>query len=126
MIESEFRPITSAEREVFRKLLSLNFPSRDELLTQLESLLARTIDDDGSLSLKVTAGVVAPQNCRIPIEARCPDTNTQDDSEPHVKILLHVVEGKMFELEIYKDDGSPVIDRPNPEKFQLFLPLIRF
>jgi hypothetical protein len=124
MIETEFRPITDSERSIFLKLLELDFPGRDELKAQLEGLLAKTIDEDGSLMLKVQSDSRAPQKCRVPVEARCPDSDTRSEGDPHVQLLLHVVEGKLFELEIYKEDSSPILELLNPDKFWLFSPLI--
>jgi hypothetical protein len=124
MIETEFRPITDAERTVFLKLLELDFPGRDELKAQLEGLLAKTIDEDGSLMLKVQSDSRARLKYRVPVEARCPDADTRSETDPHVQLLLHVVEGKLFELEIYKEDSSPILVRPHPKKFWLFSPLI--
>jgi hypothetical protein len=34
--------------------------------------------------------------------------------------LLHVVGGVVKELEIFKDDSSPVASMPNPEAFDVF------
>lgn len=124
MIETEFRPITDSERSIFLKLLELDFPGRDELKAQLEGLLAKTIDEDGSLMLKVHSDSRTSQKCRVPVEARCPDADTPNEGGPHIQLLLHVVEGKLFELEIYKADSSPILQRPHPSKFWLFSPLI--
>jgi hypothetical protein len=43
----------------FLKLLELGFPGWDELNAQLEGLLAKTIDEDGSLMLKVQSDSTA-------------------------------------------------------------------
>ena len=31
-----------------------------------------------------------------------------DDFSPHVHLLPHVTDGRLHELEIYKDDGTPI------------------
>jgi len=43
---------------------------------------------------------------RIPAEAEFRDTDGV-----LIHILLHVIDGKVNELEIYKEDGSPIILR---------------
>jgi tetratricopeptide (TPR) repeat protein len=86
----------------------------------LEGLLAKTIDEEGSLLLKVQSDSRTPQRCQVPVEARCPDTDTRSEPDPHLNLLLHVVEGKLFELEIYKDDSSPILgDAAVNEAFRL-------
>jgi hypothetical protein len=125
IIERDFRPITNAERNIFHRLFELEFPGRDELKAQLKELLAKTIHKDGSILLKVQSNSVFPSECRVPIEARCPDADTKSQVDAHIQILLHVVEGKLFELEIYKEDGSPMIRPPDPTQFKLFSPLLK-
>ena len=53
---------------------------------------------------------------RIPVEASGKD---QDGVQIHV--LLHVLDGAAKELEIYKDDGSPILRMPNPREMQLLV-----
>lgn len=39
---------------------------------------------------------------------------------PHVNVLLHVLEGLLAELEIYKDDGSPIKKSPLAESLTFY------
>ena len=71
-------------------------------------LLVRTIDEDGSLELKPQTGPVA-QVAKPVSNGRYFDWETDDQFSPAVNLLLHVVNGRMAELEVYKDDGSEIV-----------------
>jgi hypothetical protein len=104
--------------------LAKSFPGRDELLQQLASLTVREIDEEGSLELKVDSSIVAAVQERIATEARYLDSICDNDNLPFVHLdnlpfvhlLLHVVNGRMVELERYKDDGSPILRPPQPDE----------
>lgn len=83
-------------------LLSADFPGRNGLAAQVRTALVRRIDDRGSLRFQVEgapAGVVG----RIPVAGRYLEGD--DSSWPCVNLLLHVVGGRLHELEVFKDDG---------------------
>jgi hypothetical protein len=115
--ESSLRPLTRDERELLTKLLSPKFPGRDALLLQIEGIRVRQIDAEGSLQLVPERDApLAPVEHRVPVEAELPG-----ESGLTVRILLHVVDGLLHELEIYRDDLGP-IERPLlPEKLRLTL-----
>jgi hypothetical protein len=72
-----YRPLKPNERELLNKLLEPGFPGRDELLDQLDSLSAKEIDGDGSLTLQCGPVRPAPVRCRVPTEGenlRCSRT----------------------------------------------------
>ena len=70
MIEQDYRLPTSLEKQIFARFLEINFHGRDSLMQQLEGVLVRQIDKEGSLSLKVTteARIVLPDG--VAVEAR--------------------------------------------------------
>jgi hypothetical protein len=115
--EEKPRPLTDAELSILNKLLSKDFPSRNELKAQIsESSALPTNDPDnyGSVLLSTKSTVKAQVNERIPVEATVNDT----DGVP-VNILLHVVDGIVNELEILKVDGSPLKRPISPEDLVL-------
>lgn len=120
MKETEYRALSKLERKVIEKLLELNFAGRDELKRQIPDLLAKRIDDNGSLRLTVQSCIRSKIKGGPVAEARYPDTNTDATNRAQVNLLLHVKEGKLWMLEIYKDDSTPVLKQPNPNKFRLF------
>jgi hypothetical protein len=114
-VEADARPLTPAERNVLLALLSEEFPGRDALLDQVTSLTVRSIDREGSLELKAS-GPKADVKARIPVEAVMED---QDGFLIH--ILLHVCEGLLNELEIYKDNLGVPQREVNPDSFKLIV-----
>lgn len=100
-----YRPLSDWERRIIlRLLLASDFAGRDSLLSQVENVLAQSIDKDGSVSLKCSQAEKAHVRTRVPVEGEAPDT---DGTVIHY--LLHVVDGEINELEIYKDDSSRVL-----------------
>jgi hypothetical protein len=57
---------------------------------------------------------------RIPVEA-----DAVDEDGIHVHFLLHVVKGFAKELEVYKDDGSPIRRMPSPGDLEMCQILFR-
>ena len=105
-----WRALKDAEAAVLGFLLSREFPGRDELVVQSQSARVSEIDREGSLQFRVTAPL-APVETRVPTEAHYLD-GTDDEYGPAVHILLHVVDGKLSEVEIFKNDDSEIITGP--------------
>ena len=105
--ECEWRPLRPAERVVLDRLLSKPFAGDAEIIVQLATAQVRVIDADGSLRFQVD-GPFAPVRSCVPANARYLD-GPGDDYSPHVHLLLHVVDRRLHELEIYKDDGTPIL-----------------
>lgn len=112
-----FRPLSDTERRILNRLLQPDFPGRQELILQLESAEAEVVDKDGSLSLRADRGPDAKVMARVPTEGECPDVDGVN-----IHILLHVVDGRMNELEVYKEDGSSPVQLPDPDALSLFTP----
>lgn len=112
---TSYRALSDWERRVIlRLLMERPFAGREELLTQLDEAVARSIDDDGSVSLKCSGTVKAAVITRIPVEGEAPDRDGM-----MIHYLLHVVDGKMSELEVYKDDSSSVLRHIEPEDLRV-------
>lgn len=77
--------------------------------------MVRRIDDEGSLRFQVE-GAPAAVAGRVPVEGRYRDG--EDPFEPGVNLLLHVVEGRLHELEVFKDDGAHI--RVGPFEVSLY------
>ena len=111
-----FRPPTDSEKAIFDRLLSAAFPGKERLQEQLAEATVSVIDVNGSMALRVTGDRVAEVTKRIPVEAEYPDT----DGVP-VHVLLHVVKGKLDELEIYREDSLPLKKNIDPQQLQLLV-----
>jgi hypothetical protein len=103
------RPPSRVESALLEKLLSNQFEGRDDLVTQLPGLHVRNLDINGSLKLLPQAGVAASVSRRIPVEGEVVDTDGVN-----VHILLHVLEGYLDELEIFREDSQPLRASINP------------
>jgi hypothetical protein len=115
--EMAFRALSTAERNILAKLLSEDFPGRSALMEQLPQARARKIDADGSLALEPDMDAIpAAVTRRIPVEGELEDV---DGATIHV--LLHVLNGFMNELEVYREDSSPVQGGISPDDLRLMV-----
>jgi hypothetical protein len=119
MLEA-FRPITASERAILEKLLELEVEGRSELLQQIPGLQAKNIDAEGSLRFRVAGGPLAPIKRDVIAEAQYTDTPESGSLGVQVNLLLHVSNGRLFILEVYKDDGTPIARAPDPSELRLF------
>ena len=115
-MESQWRPLEEHERAILERLLECEFPGQDELRQQAESVRAKLIDEYNdeynSLALSVHSPILASTEFRVPVEAEYLDA----DGVP-ICILLHVVDGRLHELEIFKADGGTIKNPPRPDLF---------
>jgi hypothetical protein len=98
-----FRRPSDAERKLLDTLLIASFPGKDALVQQLVSAEVRSIDEGGSFRIRTSNGPLAEVVRRIPVEAELEDLDGVT-----IHVLLHVVDGRLDELEIYRDDSRPV------------------
>lgn len=112
------RQLTAYERSIIERLLEKEFFGRDEVREQVNDSLVERIDENGSLKFFVRTETRAPVKWRIPTEGE-----VEDEDGVMVHVLLHVVEGKVNELELYKDiASSKVLKPPDPANLELFSP----
>ncbi len=116
-IEQQFRNPTAMETELMQRLLAAEFVGKEEIAKQLENARVRVIDEEGSLEFQPSSVAdTARVNKRIPVEAE-----GVDEDGIHVHFLLHVVKGFVKELEVYKDDGSPIKRIPSPGDLEVIV-----
>lgn len=82
------------------KLLSIDIEDIQTLRHQLFSCLTKEIDQDGSFRVK-SSGEKWIGSKRVPIEGNCSD---KDGTE--IDILLHIVNGFLYEVEILRVDAK--------------------
>lgn len=100
------RGFTDEEKVWLSKLLSVEFAGRSELLEQVQNARVsgvcdcgcRTVDIDVRGSCRICGSSV-----RVPVEM----TATMSDGMP-VVFLLHVLNGRLSELEVFRADSSPI------------------
>ena len=115
-MEFQFRAPTPTERQLLRRLLEADFAGRDALVPMLDQVEVRTLDELGSVELRTHLAGKAPVVKRIPVEAEA-----EDEDGYVIHAMLHVVDGRPTELEIFKDDGSRVRRMPDPSAFELMV-----
>ena len=110
------RALHSSEAQLLRRLVAVDFPGPSEVAQQLREALAEPIDANGSLRFIVQSNTSCPVARRIPVEAE-----VLDSDGIRIHALLHVVDGTVFELEIYKDDSSAVNTAPFPDAWEVIV-----
>ena len=111
------RPLKAKEEELLNFLLSKPFPGRDALRAQLKSVRVMTDCKDCptiELAVDQTTGPVATVKARVPIEAE-----GFDSDGVRIHLLLHVVDGLLSELEIFREDVNPILNLPSPDSLNL-------
>ncbi len=78
--------------------------------------LVRQIDDNGSLEFARSEQTPAEVVRRIPVEAELDDSDGVT-----IHLLLHVVDGLVKELEVYRDDSGPVQRTLTPQDLRLMV-----
>ena len=102
------RPLTATERDLLQRLLSVDFQGAEGLVRQLATTLVEPIDRNGSLRLRPVSPFPVRLPRRIPVEATYPDA---DGIQVHV--LVHVINGVLHELEVYREDSGAVVVAPS-------------
>jgi hypothetical protein len=107
------RDMTYDERRILDRIFAQLPAAKEELEEQARASKVISLDEDGSLQFGVAPSIPPSAKLadRVPVTAIFDD----DDGIP-VYLLLHIQEGKLFELEIYKADGSKIISAPVAEK----------
>ena len=78
-MDSEFRQLNDRERGLIEKLLETEFPGRDELRVQLNSVTGKQIENDGTLHLRSASGPPAPTKYAVAMEGVCTDADGGND-----------------------------------------------
>ena len=118
-IPPQLRDLSANERELIDALLSQNFRGQQELKAQAAQASLRAQDHGGALVFAFTfADRVVSVDCpvRIPVEAEGSDA----DGMP-IHFLLHVIDGIAKEVEVFREDGNPILQVPLAKslKFQV-------
>ena len=111
------RELTNSEVSLLSRLLESDFPGRDEIAKQVHSARVEPIDANGSLNFFVCNPTRVETKFRIPVEGEFEDVDGVT-----IHVLLHVVNGIVDELEVYKEDGSNVQCIPEATQLRIFTP----
>jgi hypothetical protein len=114
MTDEPFRALTTGELRIVQRLLQEAFEGRDDLISQLRDAHVRRIDDNGSLAFRVGGPSAVQISARVPVEGEAPDV----DGVP-IHVLLHVVDGRLAELELYRNDLGTILEFPKAENLSV-------
>jgi len=109
-METNCRPLDVNEIALLKKLLDHDFPGRDALRIQLSSVTGRQTDEHGCLQLRTDEAEEVDTEIGSPTEGRC-----EDIDGGMIVVMLHVKNGKLRMLEIFKEDGSEILRAPTAE-----------
>ena len=116
MSETLYRPLSFAEKAILDRLLAHDFCGRDELAQQIVHSSVRQLDDNGSLEFCIESSIKADA-----VRARVPTEGEAVDSDGVIiHFLLHVVNNRVAELEIFKEDNSMIKAMPSADAIQVF------
>jgi hypothetical protein len=117
-----WRPLNDWEQRLLARLLAVPFPGREALLAQLKQAVASSIDEDGtpldengSLYLRTSSPMKACVKARVPTEGRSSDV---DGVAIHYLLFVDD-DGKLDQLEVFKEDSSKVLRHAEPENLEV-------
>lgn len=119
MIVRDERPLSRTEGRILEKLLSLNDPNATLLRKQIPFCSAMDLDEFGSIKIichndNMTHSVDGPF-----VTGQQEDIDTVPSFGPYINYILFVKNGKLSELQIYKDDGGAIKQNADPDQFIL-------
>ena len=117
-VEREWRAATASEEAILRKILLADV-STSALLAQLKDAKVATIDEYGSLTISpinATPDRMLARMVKLPAEAQAPDVDGID-----VHFLIFEQGGWLSELQIYKDDGTPIRRAFSPDQLEVLV-----
>jgi hypothetical protein len=120
--EESWRPFTDWERRLIHKLLLAPFPGRDELLAQLQDAVCTSFTENGDrlanggLFFKTANPIRARVASGVPTEGEATDVDGVV-----IHYLLHVYDGTIGGLEVYKEDSSKVQRDADPEELDVLV-----
>src|SRR4051812_9492896 len=94
MDETPLRALQPAERAILDRLLEADFMGRDEVREQVKNVLARTVDEDGSIKLVTTGGPPAPVRFLAPVSGQA-----LDEDGVGMEILLRMEGDRVHECQ---------------------------
>lgn len=111
------RPLKEFEYDVLESMLSHNFQGQTELFKQLDGVKVSS-----ECKTCPTVEFVVPSSYpkaevkhRIPVEAVA-----EDSDGVKIHFLVHVVNGYLFELEVFREDSERILKIPDIDSLLVF------
>lgn len=110
-----FRELAPHECSIIRKILAAD-PSGAEFGERIERRRVAPLDDYGSLAFEASATAEGGRVQKFKAEAQVTDRDGID-----IHVLLFRRGEELFELQVYKDDGSPILHPIEVDRLELVL-----
>lgn len=107
----EIHPLTAVERDWLDRFLSYDIDGIEQLRAQAATVQARWVESRGQPAMLFSVNPTSPRatvKSRVPVEAMVRDADGMG-----VHLLLHVVDGYLSEIEVYREDGNPLRHWPD-------------
>ena len=103
-------PVMDFERHLLTKVLEVGEPNlREVLLNQAEAAEISWVESRGQPAILFSVPASLP---RASISGVVAEMEREDRDGVRIHMLLHVSEGLLTELEVYREDGDAVIELP--------------
>jgi hypothetical protein len=102
---------------ILEKIFELNNVEFNDFKEQFKSSKLLKLDDYGSVGFEINSEVKSAELQNGTFSVHQEDTNTVRDAGPFINLIAFVRDGKLIELQIYKDDGGQIIRQVKPELF---------
>lgn len=111
------RNILPAEYAPVNGMLSVHFSGSAELKLQLDSpnLCVTSYGEILIFDFVIRPTAYAATKYQVPVEAKSKDLDGME-----ISVSLHVVDGRLYELEVYRLDGEGISQPPAPESLNDF------
>lgn len=122
MSEHGFRNLSEFELSLLRKLSSIDFQGKRELVEQIENIEVKQTDEHGALcclEFNVSSRLLLPMKHGCILQAMYFDTDKEGTRVGVVEILLHVVNYRLHSLEIYPGGERQVLRIPDLSELEI-------
>lgn len=107
-MHGEMRKLSVFERKILNSLLSADIPCTSILRQQIDDCRVKTIDEYGSIKIVTNSNTRCTDADGAPITGQADDIDTIPGVGPYINFVIFVRDGVIYELQIYKDDGTPI------------------
>jgi hypothetical protein len=111
-----YRPLTPFERELLERMLAVEGAEKQTIAQQLDAARVTVVDDHGSFWFELPPDGGPVSKMRAEAEAL-------DEDGVGIHVLLFESEGRVKELQVYKDDDTPIRRFPKAPEFAVTLVL---
>ncbi len=121
MPNDDMRSLTETERAILEKLIAAAPDHYAALRSQIDSCRVRVCDEFGSLEIEVSdkSHPIAVTTGRPIAEAVQEDGDISESYGPLIEVLLFARDGFIYELQIYKGNGTPIKSRLDASKLRV-------